>query len=337
MSTRNPYQELPAMMQAVSVPHPGAAENMTLSEVPKPDLQEGEVLIKVLAAGVNRPDILQRQGNYPAPKGASEILGLEVAGIIVRSKGTRYKPGDEVCALLSGGGYAGYANVHETNCLPVPKGLSMVQAASLPETYFTVWSNIFDRAGLKAGEIFLVHGGSSGIGVAAIQLAKAFGARVFATAGSAEKCAACERLGAEKAINYLQEDYVSVLKETCGGVDVILDMVGGDYIDRNIAACRKDGRIVNIAFLNGASAEVNFLPVMLKRLTLTGSTLRIRSTAFKAQIAKELEEKVWPLIEAGEITPVLDKIFPLSEVSQAHERMEASAHIGKIMLEIDHP
>jgi len=303
MSSSGDFEPLPAMMQAITVPHTGAAENMILGEVPKPDLSEGEVLIKVEAAGINRPDILQRQGNYPAPKGASEILGLEVAGTIARTKGSRFKVGDKVCALLSGGGYAGYASVPESNCLPVPGSLSMREAACLPETFFTVWSNIFDRAKLIPGEVFLIHGGSSGIGTTAIQLAKAFGARVFATAGSAEKCKACEELGAEKAINYLEEDYVSFLKETCRGADVILDMVGGDYIERNIQAARKDGRIVNIAYLNGASAEVNFLPVMLKRLTLTGSTLRIRSPEFKANIATALEEKVWPLIEAGDIKP----------------------------------
>ncbi|MFC6978976.1 NAD(P)H-quinone oxidoreductase [Microbulbifer taiwanensis] len=288
------------------------------------------------AAGVNRPDIVQRMGYYPPPPGASPIMGLEVAGeVVALGDGVdRWQAGDSVCALANGGGYAEYVAVPADQCLPVPDGLSIVEAAALPETFFTVWSNVFDRAQLQAGEVFLVHGGSSGIGTTAIQLASNFGARVFATAGSAEKCAACEKLGAERAINYKSEDFVEIVREATDGrgVDVVLDMVGGDYIDRNIQTAAKDGRIVNIAYLQGASVQVNMLPVMLKRLTLTGSTLRPQPAEVKAAIAAALESKVWPLIAAGRIRPQIAATFPLESVADAHRLMESSGHIGKIVL-----
>ncbi|MBB3063389.1 NAD(P)H-quinone oxidoreductase [Microbulbifer rhizosphaerae] len=323
-------------MRYIDLPEHGGPEVMQLAEGEKPQPAPGEVLIKVAAAGVNRPDVVQRMGLYPPPPGASAVLGLEVAGEIVAlgDKVQRWKTGDTVCALANGGGYAEFAAVPATQCLPVPKGLSMVEAAALPETFFTVWSNVFDRAELKAGEILLVHGGSSGIGTAAIQLGKNFGERVFATAGSAEKCAACEKLGAERAINYKLEDFVEVVREATGGhgADVILDMVGGDYIDRNIQLAARDGRIVNIAFLQGARVQVNMLPVMLKRLTLTGSTLRPRTVEEKAAIASALEKKVWPLIEEGKIRPQIAATFPLGQASDAHRLMESSGHIGKIVL-----
>ncbi|WP_308366775.1 MULTISPECIES: NAD(P)H-quinone oxidoreductase [unclassified Microbulbifer] len=323
-------------MRYMDLPEHGGPEVMQLAEGEKPQPAAGEVLIKVAAAGVNRPDVVQRMGLYPPPPGASAVLGLEVAGEIVElgENVQRWKPGDTVCALANGGGYAEFVAVPATQCLPVPEGLSMVEAAALPETFFTVWSNVFDRAELKAGEILLVHGGSSGIGTTAIQLGKNFGARVFATAGSAEKCAACEKLGAEKAINYKTEDFVEVVREATGGhgADVILDMVGGDYVDRNIQLAARDGRIVNIAFLQGARVQVNMLPVMLKRLTLTGSTLRPRTAEEKAAIASALEKKVWPLIEEGRIRPQIAATFPLGQVSDAHRLMESSGHIGKIVL-----
>lgn len=329
---------LPEKMTAIEIEAPGKPEMLKPTEMRVPRPADGEVLIKVAAAGVNRPDVMQRQGLYPPPKGAPETPGLEVSGTIAaRGPGaSRFKTGDPVCALVPGGGYAEYCLVHESNCLAVPDGLSMTQAAALPETFFTVWSNLFDRAKLEPGETLLVHGGSSGIGTTAIMLGSAFGATVFATAGSAEKCKVCTDLGARRAINYLEEDYVTVLKQEAEGrgANVILDMVGGDYIDRNIKAAAPDGRIVNIAFLNGSSAEVDFMPVMLKRLTLTGATLRIRSIEFKAAIARALEGKVWPLIAEGKIRPVMDSTFPLADAAKAHERMESSQHIGKIVLEV---
>jgi len=326
---------LPKTMTAIEIETPGGPEVLVSAERPVPGPGAGEVLIKVEAAGINRPDVLQRQGGYPPPPGASDIPGLEIAGRIV-ALGADAAPlnlGDPVMALVTGGGYAEYCVAPAAQCLPIPKGLSMIEAAGVPETFFTVWSNVFDRGRLKAGESFLVHGGSSGIGTTAIQLAKALGARVFATAGSAEKCRACEDLGAERAINYRDEDFAAVMKEvTDGGVDVILDMVGGDYIQRNIKALAPDGRLCFIAFLGGAAAEVNFLPVMLKRLTITGSTLRARDIAFKGAIAEALRENVWPLIEAGRIKPVVHKTFPLAQAAEAHRLMESSAHIGKIVL-----
>jgi len=308
-------------MQYVDTPSFGPPSVMTLAEGERPEPQANEILIQVAAAGVNRPDVIQRQGHYPAPPGASPVLGLEAAGEIVQvgANVTKWRVGDRVCALTNGGAYAEFVAVPEGQCLPIPEGLSVLEAAALPETFFTVWSNVFMRAGLKAGETFLVHGGSSGIGTAAIQIAKAMGARVFATAGSPQKCAACEALGAERAINYREEDFVAVLKDTLGkrGVDVILDMVGGDYIQKNIAIAAVEGRIVNIAYLQGPVEKVNFLPVMLKRLTVTGSTLRIQNDQAKANIAEDLQQRVWPLLAEGAIKPVLAETFPLSSVLPA--------------------
>jgi len=323
-------------MMAIEISQPGGPEVLKPEELPTPRPEAGQVLIKVEAAGVNRPDVLQRQGAYPPPPGAPATPGLEVAGRIVElGEGVRrYRRGDAVCALVPGGGYAEYCMAAEDNALPVPKGLSMVEAAAIPETFFTVWTNVLDRAALKAGETLLVHGGSSGIGTTAIMLANALGSRVIATAGSAEKCRACERLGAERAIDYRIEDFVVVVKsETSGkGADVILDMVGGDYVARNIAAAAMHGRIVNIAFLKGSKVEVDLLPMMLKRLTLTGSTLRPRTVAEKAEIAHALEARVWPLIEAGRIKPQVFRTFPLSKAADAHRLMESGVHIGKIVL-----
>lgn len=324
------------MMNLVTLQEAGDAGVLKLDRgaIPKPGLDE--VLIRVAAAGVNRPDILQRQGLYPPPDGASPILGLEVAGevVAVGAAVQHWAPGDRVCALCNGGGYAEYVTVPAGQCLPIPRGLSLVEAASLPETFFTVWSNVFERGRLQAGERFLVHGGTSGIGVTAIQLAAAMGATVFATAGSAEKCQACLALGASHALNYRDTDFVDAVNTLTegAGIDVILDMVGGDYIARNIRAAAVDGRIVNIAFLNGAKAEVNFMPVMLKRLTLTGSTLRPRDSDFKAAIAAQLLQHAWPLLAEGRIKPVIDSQFPLAAVADAHRRMESQQHIGKIVL-----
>ncbi len=329
---------LPELMTVVEIAQSGGPEVLKPATRPPPSPRPGEVLIEVAAAGVNRPDMIQRQGLYPPPPGASDIPGLEIAGAVVAlGDGVDgWSAGDAACALVTGGGYAEYCAAPAAQCLPPPAGLSLIEAAALPETLFTVWSNVFDRAGLKQGESFLVHGGTSGIGTTAIQLAKAFGARVFATAGSDEKCAACLSLGADRAINYNDEDFVQAVKDETGGTgaDVILDMVGGDYVARNIAALAADGRMVSIAFLKGAKVEVNLMPVMLKRLTLTGSTLRARSVAFKAAIARRLREKVWPLIETGRIKPVIAATFPLARAADAHRLMESSAHIGKIVLEV---
>ncbi len=329
---------LPATMSAIVARAPGGADVLELREVPAPKPDTGQVIIKVAAAGVNRPDVLQRQGLYPAPKGASQILGLEAAGVIaaVGDGVRRYRIGDKVCALLSGGGYAQYCAANEGAVLPIPAGLNAVEAASLPETFFTVAHNLFGRGNLKPGESFLVHGGTSGIGVAAIQIAKAFGARVFTTAGSDEKCAFCLSFGAERAINYHREDFVDVLREATDGrgVDLILDMVGGDYIDRNIRICAEDGRIIQIAFLRGSKAPVDFMRLMLKRITLTGSTLRARPDGVKAGIARGLEAHVWPLIAAGTIRPVIDSTFPLAEAGAAHAHMESNRHVGKIVLTV---
>lgn len=327
---------LPATHTVVAVPTPGGPEALVLETRPLPVPGPGEILVKVAAAGINRPDVLQRQGGYPPPKGASDVPGLEFAGTVVaQGEGaTRFAPGAAVCALVPGGGYADYAVVAEANALALPKGLSMIEAAAIPETFFTVWSNVFDRGGLKAGEVFLVHGGTSGIGVTAIQLAKAFGATVIATAGGEEKCARCRALGADLAIDYRTQDFVQEIKAfTAGhGADVILDMVGGDYIERNHEAAAVEGRIVQIAFLRGSKATVNFARVMLKRLHHTGSTLRARDVAFKAAIAAALEARVWPLIEAGRVKVVIDSTYPLAEVAAAHARMETNAHVGKIVL-----
>ena len=327
---------LPATMTAIEIPEHGTPEALVPGTRPVPEPAAGEVLIKVAAAGVNRPDVLQRQGGYAPPPGVSDIPGLEVAGeIVALGAGVEdLSAGDSVTALVAGGGYAEYCTAPAPQCLPVPGDLSLTEAAALPETFFTVWSNVFDRGGLQAGEVFLVHGGSSGIGTAAIQLAKAFGARVFATAGSADKCRACEDLGAEKAIDYRDEDFVETVKEASGGkgANLILDMVGGDYIARDIELLAPDGRLVFIAFLRGPKAEINFMPVMRKRLTVTGSTLRPRDIAFKAAIARALRDRVWPLISAGQVKPVMYKTFPLAEAAEAHRLMESSAHIGKIVL-----
>lgn len=326
---------IPAMMTAIEIREPGGPEVLAPGQRPTPQPGAGEVLIEVAAAGVNRPDVLQRVGGYPPPPGASDIPGLEVAGrIVALGDGvSEWQLGDSVTALVAGGGYAEYCTAPAAQCLPIPRGLDMVQAAALPETFYTVWTNVFDRGRLAAGESLLIHGGSSGIGTTAIQLARAFGARVFVTAGSAEKCQACEKLGAERAINYREEDFVAVIKELTGdGVNVVLDMVGGDYIKRNIKALAPDGRLCFIAFLGGSKAEVDFLPVMLNRITISGSTLRPRSVAFKAAIAQNLKEKVWPLIESGTIKPVVHQTFPLAEAAEAHRLMESSGHIGKIVL-----
>ncbi len=323
-------------MNVVEISKPGGPEVLVPATRDIPEVGHGDILIKVIAAGVNRPDALQRAGAYDPPKGASDLPGLECSGTVaaVGAGVTRWAVGDEVCALLPGGGYAEYVTTPADHALPVPKGLDMVQAAALCETYYTVYSNVFMRGGLKAGEVFLVHGGSSGIGTTAIQLAAKAGARVFATAGSAEKCAKCVELGAERAINYREEDFVEVMKaETDGkGIDVILDMVGGDYIPRNVKAMALGGRLVQIAFLGGPKAELNFAQVMVKRLTITGSTLRPQSDGAKAAIARELEENIWPMLADGTIAPVMDSTFPLAEAAAAHAKMETSKHIGKIVL-----
>jgi NADPH2:quinone reductase len=332
---------LPDSMTAIAISRPGGPEVLESVSLPVPQPGENEILVAVAAAGVNRPDVLQRQGGYPPPPGAPETPGLEIAGevVAVGSGVRRYRPGDRVCALVAGGGYAEYCAVAEANALPIPGDLSMVEAAGLPETFFTVWTNVFTRGRLQDGEILLVHGGSSGIGTTAIMMAKVWGARVFTTAGSAEKCRACEDLGAERAINYREEDFVeAVLAATDRhGADVVLDMVGGEYVARNFKAAARDGRIVNIAFLQGSKVEINLLPLMLKRLTLTGSTLRPRSVEEKAEIARALEEHIWPHIAAGRIRPVIHQTFPLREAAAAHALMESGAHIGKIILEVAQP
>lgn len=328
--------DLPASMRAVIAPVPGGPEALVLVERPLPRPGAGEILVRVAAAGVNRPDVMQRQGNYPVPPGAPDILGLELAGeVVARGAGaTRHAIGAAVTALVVGGGYAEYALAHESNALPVPEGLAMIEAAAIPETFFTVWTNVFDRGGLKAGETLLVHGGTSGIGTTAIMLAKAFGAKVVATAGSDEKAAACLRLGADRAVNYRAEDFVAATREATGGkgADLILDMVGGDYVPRNHQAAAIDGRIVQIAFLHGPKVEFDLRPLMMKRLHHTGSTLRPRSPAEKAVIADALRARVWPLLAAGRCKPIIDSTFPLAEVVKAHARIESSAHIGKIVL-----
>lgn len=327
---------LPTTMRAVEITQPGGPEVLVPTTRPVPQPAAGEVLIKVAVAGVNRPDVVQRQGLYPPPPGASDLPGLEVSGTIAALGDgvTGWSVGDKVCALLGGGGYAEYATAPAGQVLPVPDGLDMVQAAALPETVFTVWTNVVERAGLIAGESLLVHGGTSGIGTIAIQLAKALGAIVFATAGGADKVEACRNLGADHAIDYKTQDFVSVVKEATGGkgVNVVLDMVGGDYLPRNIDCLALEGRHVSIAFLRGPKVELNLMPVMLKRLTLTGSTLRARTTAQKAALAATVREKVWPLVTGGQVRPVIAKTFPLDAAADAHRLMESSTHIGKIML-----
>ncbi|WP_043872067.1 NAD(P)H-quinone oxidoreductase [Celeribacter indicus] len=326
---------MPETMRAVEISAPGGPEVLKPCTRPVPVPKADEIVIRVAFAGVNRPDALQRAGLYDPPPGASDLPGLEASGEIVAvgAAVSDRKVGEQVCALLPGGGYAEYVATPAAHALPVPEGLSLKEAACLPETFFTVWTNVFDRGGLRAGERFLVHGGSSGIGTTAIQLANAFGARVFATAGSPEKCEACEALGAERAINYREEDFVEVAKAE-GGMNLILDMVGGDYIARNIRSLATEGRLVNIAFLQGSRAEVNFAQVMLRRLTLTGSTLRPQSDAAKAAIATALYGNVWPKIASGQVRPVMDSTFALDDAAQAHARIETSAHIGKIVLEV---
>jgi NADPH:quinone reductase len=316
----------------------GEAAAMHLAEGPTPAPGPGEVLIRVHYAGVNRPDVVQRKGLYPPPPGASPILGLEVSGEVAAlgEGATGWKLGDPVCALTPGGGYAEYCTVPAGHCLPVPRGLSLLEAAALPETYFTVWTNVFERGGLQRGERFLVHGGSSGIGCTAIQLAKAFGATVYTTVGSAEKAAACLRLGADAAINYRTQDWAAEVAAFAGkqGVNVILDMVGGDYVNRNLRLLAPDGRLVQIAFLQSSKVEIDAMPIMMKRLTFTGSTLRARTVEKKSEIARGLRDKVWPLLEQGIARPVIFRSFPMREVVAAHQLMESSAHIGKIILQV---
>ncbi len=334
MSQSTP-QSLPETMRAIEITEYGAPEVLQATSRPVPVPGHDQVVMRVAYAGVNRPDALQRAGAYAPPKGASDLPGLEAAGEIVAVGAgvTSWQVGDLVCALLPGGGYAEYVATAAAHCLPIPAGLSLKEAACLPETCFTVWSNVVTRGGLRAGERFLVHGGSSGIGTTAIQLASALGARVYATAGSDDKCAACVGLGADVAINYRDEDFVALLQAD-GGADLILDMVGGEYIPRNIKALADDGRLVHIAFLQGPKAELNFAQIMARRLTVTGSTLRPQSDLAKARIARDLAEAVWPLVEAGKLRPVMDSTYPLAEAAAAHARMEGSTHIGKIVLEV---
>ncbi|CAA7615076.1 NAD(P)H-quinone oxidoreductase [Magnetospirillum sp. UT-4] len=329
---------LPDTMICIEISAPGGPDVLKPATRPVPAPAPGQVVIRVAAAGINRPDVLQRQGAYPAPPGASDLPGLEVAGhVAALGEGVdSLAVGDPVCALVAGGGYAHFVAADARHCLPVPAGLDMVQAAALPETFFTVWHNVFERGRLQAGERFLVHGGASGIGTTAIQLAKALGATVFATANGPAKGEACRGLGADRAIDYAAEDFVEVVKAATGGkgVDVILDMVGGDYIARNLKALAADGRLVNIAFQKGSTAELNLMAMMLKRLTLTGSTLRPQSDEAKARMAKALRAQVWPLIEAGTVRPVIHATFPLERAAEAHALMESNTHIGKIVLTV---
>lgn len=322
-------------MKAIEISTPGGPEVLVPCERPMPTAGQGEVVIRVAWAGVNRPDALQRAGNYAPPPTASDLPGLEASGEVaeVGPGVTDWKLGDKICALLPGGGYAEYVTTPAAHCLPLPEGMDLREAACLPETFFTVWTNVFMRGGLKAGERFLVHGGSSGIGTTAIQLANHFGARVFATAGSDEKCKTCTDLGAEQAINYKTQDFVEVMKDA-GGADLILDMVGGDYLPRNVNALANDGRLVQIAFLNGPKVELNFAQVMVRRLTITGSTLRPQSDLAKARIAEELRTHVWPLLDAGRVAPVMDSEFPFEDAAGAHERIESPGHVGKIVLKV---
>jgi NADPH2:quinone reductase len=328
-------------MKAIVITHPGEPSVLQLAEHPLPAYTTNEILIKVMAAGVNRPDIKQREGKYPPPPGApQDIPGLEIAGVITAVGGnvTQWQIGDKVCALIAGGGYAEYCNAPEAQCLPVPDNLSFIEAASLPETFFTVWSNVFDRAALKGSETLLVHGGSSGIGVAAIQMARALGHTVYVTAGSDEKCSFCEQLGAAKAINYKTAQFAAVIQElTAGkGVDVIVDMIGGDYTPGNIKSLAVEGRLVMINTMKGKDAQVDLAQVMMKRLVITGSTLRARDIGFKGEIAKKLKAIIWPLLKSGEIKSVIHAVFPARDAAKAHELMESSAHIGKIMLDFEH-
>lgn len=327
--------KLPATMKVIEMSGPGGPEVLRLAERPLPKPQPGEVLVRVAAAGVNGPDMMQRKGLYPAPAGASDLLGLEVSGTVVALGDgvTRWKEGEQLVALTNGGGYAEYCTVDAQHCLPVPGGLSLIDAAGLPETFFTVWSNVFIGAGLKAGETFLVHGGAGGIGTTAIQLGKAFGAKVIATDSPTERCAICRDLGADRVIDYKTEDFVEIVRQQ-GGANVILDIVGGPNIERNFKAANHDGRIIQLAFALGSKVEINLMPVMLKRLTYTGSTLRTRPTAFKTRVARELEAQVWPHIESGRIRVVTHRALPLSEAGKAHALMESAGHTGKILLKM---
>jgi putative PIG3 family NAD(P)H quinone oxidoreductase len=329
---------LPNTMTVIAATKPGGPEVLLPETRPLPTFGADEILIRVRAAGVNRPDVMQRKGLYPPPPGAPDIIGLEIAGEVaaIGTGVTRFKVGDEVTALVPGGGYAEFCKVHETNALPVPAGFSLIEAAAIPETFFTVWPNLFQRGRLAAGETALIHGGSSGIGTTAIQLAKAFGAKVIVTAGNAEKCAACLRLGADAAINYNEEDFVAAVTAATGGrgADVILDMVGGDYVLRNYDAAADDGRIVQIATQRGPRAEIDFRLMMAKRLTHTGSMLRHRPVAFKADVAAAVHKNVWPLFEKRTVAPVIDSTFPLARAADAHARMESGAHFGKIVLTV---
>jgi putative PIG3 family NAD(P)H quinone oxidoreductase len=326
------------MMTAIEIREPGEPDVLVPVERPRPVAATGEVLIKVAAAGVNRPDVMQRRGKYPPPPGASDIPGLEIAGTIetIGPDVTGWRVGDAVCALVSGGGYAEYCVAPSPQCLPLPRGFEMTAAAAIPETFFTVWTNVFERGRLEAGESILIHGGSSGIGTTAIQLARARGARVFATAGSPAKCAACERIGAEHAIDYHQADFVAAVRALTGGrgVDVVLDMVGGDYFPRNIESLAMEGRLVEIATQRGAKAEINIMTIMQRRLTITGSTLRPRSVAEKGAVAAAVHQHVWPLLESGAVKPIVYATFPLQRASEAHRVMEAGEHIGKLVLTV---
>jgi putative PIG3 family NAD(P)H quinone oxidoreductase len=330
---------IPERMTVVEMERPGGPEVLVTGTRSVPEATPGTVLIRVAAAGVNRPDLLQRQGKYPPPPGASDVIGLEVAGTIVArgEDAGEWQAGDRVCALVAGGGYAEYCVAPAPQCLPVPLSFSMIESAALPETFFTVWTNVFERGRLKPGERLLVHGGSSGIGTTAILLGRAFGATVYATAGTAEKCAACERLGAERAINYRTDDFVAAISDlTSGrGVDVVLDMVGGDYVSRNLEVLAMEGRLVQIAFLRGARAEVNLSPLMQKRIWFTGSTLRPRTVEQKGSIAQALREHVWPRLDAGELRPVIHETFPLARAAEAHAALEAGEHVGKIVLTVE--
>ena len=327
-------------MKAVVITHPGGPEVLKLEEKPKPNFAPNEVLVKVAAAGINRPDVFQRKGNYPPPKGAPQnIPGLEIAGTVaeVGSNVTRWKVGDKVCALVMGGGYAEYCNAPEGQCLPVPDNLSMIEAASLPETFFTVWTNVFDRAKVQPGESLLVHGGSSGIGVAAIQMAKALGSTVYVTAGSNTKCKFCEELGATKAINYKTENFAEVIQQLTNnkGVNVILDMIGGDYTPGNIHSLAEEGRLVMINTMKGKDVQIDLSQVMRKRLIITGSMLRSREIEFKSVIARNLEKHIWPLLASGKIKPIIHSVFPAENAAEAHQLMESNDHMGKIVLTFD--
>ena len=328
----------PDTMTAIVIDGKGGPEVLKYATVPRPVAGPGQILVKVAAAGVNRPDVQQRMGAYPPPPGHSPLPGLEIAGTVaaVGPDVSRWKVGDTVCALTNGGGYAEYCIAEDVQALPIPDRLDMAQAAALPETVFTVWNNVFERGGLAAGEWFLVHGGSSGIGTTAIQMAKALGAKVMTTAGNEEKCQACRDLGADVVVNYRSDDWVKAAREATGGkgINVILDMVGGDYLERNIVAAAEDGRIVQIATLGGAEAKINVARLMVKRVTLTGSTLRPRTREVKAGFARAIEARIWPLVTAGQVKVVLDSVFPLAEAAEAHRRMEASQHIGKIVLKV---